>query len=254
MIFLHKIHKSISKLTPETVKKTFRWIYVPIIESMQRKRILRLYSQFINEGDLVFSVGANEGIMVDIFLELGAKVIAIEPNPDCIKILKNKYKDKEVRVVEKGVGAENGELNFLICEDNSKVSTYLNKWKDTFFEGKKVKRIKTRVTTLDNLIEVYGKPTLIQIDVEGYEKEVLKGLTQPMNYIVFEFTKEFVQDAEKCISVIKQIGNYEFNFSPFIEFNLYNKEWKEEVLYQLDKFKDDFMGDVFARRKMGWKT
>lgn len=38
---------------------------------------------FIDEGDFVFDVGANIGGKTDIFRRKGARVLCIEPQPDC---------------------------------------------------------------------------------------------------------------------------------------------------------------------------
>lgn len=48
---------------------------------------LEFYSQFIHPGDLVFDVGANVGNRTKIFLRLGARVVAFEPQASCARVL-----------------------------------------------------------------------------------------------------------------------------------------------------------------------
>jgi hypothetical protein len=57
------------------------------------------------------------------------------------------------------------------------------------------------------LIEEFGVPQFIKIDVEGYELKVLKGLTQPVEMISFEYTTpECTAQCIECIKRIKDIS------------------------------------------------
>ena len=65
------------------------------------------------------------------------------------------------------------------------------------------------MTTLDALIENYGMPDFIKIDVEGYELEVLKGLTQPIRMISFEYTiPEQYNSVLECIKIVEKVNPY----------------------------------------------
>jgi tRNA G37 N-methylase Trm5 len=54
----------------------------------RRHRMYRLYSEFVSAGDLVFDIGANIGDYAEMFARLGARVVAVEPNPELIVDLK----------------------------------------------------------------------------------------------------------------------------------------------------------------------
>src|SRR5271167_3009199 len=59
-----------------------------------RRDELNFYRDLLDgfrEGDLIFDVGANQGYKTDIFLRLGAKVVAIEPDEVSESILKQKF-------------------------------------------------------------------------------------------------------------------------------------------------------------------
>src|SRR5439155_7684012 len=45
------------------------------------------YSAFVGPNDLVFDVGANVGNRTKVFLRLGSRVVAVEPQPACVSLL-----------------------------------------------------------------------------------------------------------------------------------------------------------------------
>ena len=69
------------------------------------------------------------------------------------------------------------------------------------------------VTTLDSLIALYGEPDFCKIDVEGFEKEVFKGLSRPLARLSFEFHAEFLGETFACLELLRELGLYRFNFT-----------------------------------------
>ena len=67
------------------------------------------------------------------------------------------------------------------------------------------------VTTLDSLIARHGVPTFIKIDVEGFEYEVLAGLSRPVKAISFEFTTIQRDVAIACVERCIALGLKHFN-------------------------------------------
>ena len=144
-------------------------------------KILAFYSRFIKKNDLCFDIGANVGRKTDIFLKLGARVVAVEPQPECIHFLQKKYRSNaRVTLVGKAVDSDIGEKNIYLSEVNSLSSlsvdwikaSQLSERCDGVTWGK---QIKVETTTLDELIKRYGQPHFCKIDVEGYELPALKG-------------------------------------------------------------------------------
>jgi FkbM family methyltransferase len=161
----------------------------------RRAAMDRLYGQFVRPGDLVFDIGAHVGDRVASFRRLGARVIAVEPQPALIRTLKFFYgRDRAVTIEPIAVGAHAGEIELKLNIDNPTVSTV----SDAFvrassgapgWEGQAwTKTIRVPVGTLDDLIARHGRPAFIKIDVEGFEAEVLTGLTLPVPALSFEFT------------------------------------------------------------------
>ena len=219
------------------------------------KRKVLFYSQFIKKGDLCFDIGANIGLYTKILLQLGAKVVCIEPQESCLKKLFKEFKkNKDVVIIGKAVGEKEGYGELSVCEEINTISTLSEKWKTEGRFSNKFKWTKTQkveITTLDKIIQTYGPPKFCKIDVEGYELEVIKGLSKKIPFISFEFTREFLDDAEKCINHILMIGPVKFNFlKGGDEFQFFLPNWVSSDKLQeiLKSFSDDLlMGDIFVK-------
>ena len=214
------------------------------------------YGSFIKKNDLCFDVGANVGNRIDALLESGARVVAVEPQEDCCKILKQKFGDK-IEIVPKGLGEIESVENFHISNGNT-LSSFSNEWIDSvknnrFKEYNWDKVVKVEITTLDKLIEKYGQPAFIKIDVEGYEINVLKGLTKPVKLISFEYTvPELINRIIECIKQIeKNDANIECNYSIGESMVLALQDWqsveKMEKLIFTKEFVDTGFGDIYIR-------
>jgi FkbM family methyltransferase len=172
--------------------------------------------QFIYPNCLIFDVGAHKGIKTDHYLSLGAKVVCFEPQPECADILREKYTtNKKVHIEQIGLSFKDDVLTFYIASDASTLSTFAYDWtiNSRFSEHgyQWNKCLKIPVTTLDKMIKKHGCPHFCKIDVENYEYEVLQGLTQPIPYLSFEFTHEYLNKTEACVRYLQQLGYKGFN-------------------------------------------
>lgn len=178
----------------------------------------RLYSRFVQPGDLVFDVGAHVGDRIASFRRLGARVVAVEPQPALVKVLKLLYgRRSDVTIEATAIGRNAGTIELLINTDNPTVSTashdFVNTARDApGWQGQRwAKTISVPVTTLDTLIERHGTPAFVKIDVEGFEAEVLAGLTRPVKALSFEFTTIQRDVALACIERCVALGLTRFN-------------------------------------------
>ena len=183
-----------------------------------QRLMYRFYSQFIKKGDLCFDIGANIGSKTMVLLELGAKVICVEPQKDCLDKLRRSFsRNKNIVIIAKGVASSEGVLNIFLCKDAPAFSTMSERFKNNSVFAKEdgyrwTETEKTSVTTLDLLISQYGIPAFCKIDVEGFEEIVLEGLTKPLPLLSFEFNAGFFEDIRRCVNRLLSIGDYKFNF------------------------------------------
>lgn len=178
----------------------------------------RLHGNFVRSGDLVFDVGAHVGDRVASFRRLGARVVAVEPQPTMVRALRLLYgRSASVTIEVLAVGREPGRARMLINADNPTVSTVspafveaardapgweTQRWSET---------IDIEVTTLDALIARHGVPAFIKLDVEGFEAEALHGLSHKVSALSFEFTTIQRDVALACIERCSAMGCTRFN-------------------------------------------
>jgi FkbM family methyltransferase len=223
-------------------------------EHLNAKNRLSFYSGILKKGDLVFDVGANIGNRTEIFHHLGAKVIAVEPQPDCIKILEEKF-PREIYIEPVGLAGKEGEMEMFIANEST-ISTFssdfIDKTKEKFKRNNWEKKLKVRITTLDKLIQKHGKPEFCKIDVEGFEPEVLKGLSAPINKISFEYNvPQLVDNIYLIIEILERLStSYRYNYCIGESMKLTLTEWKNPAEFRELIKSDDFLntdfGDIYA--------
>jgi len=221
------------------------------------ERRLAFYGNFIQGGDIVFDIGANIGNRTKIFRRLGASVVALEPQPYCLSILNQAFKnDIKVIVVAAAAGREEGTAEMKIASGHV-VSSLAPEWIGEVTKSRRFgdvswnKTISCTLTTVDHLIAIYGVPSFIKIDVEGYESQVIAGLSSPVSGLSFEFTPEYKPAAYACIERLDALGMSRFNYSSG-ESMEFEQDWrgKEEMKSLLQEITDTTsFGDVYARTR-----
>ena len=168
---------------------------------------------FVRPGDLVFDVGCKIGKMTDLFLEAGAEVICVEPFPPNVKTMRDKYGNR-ILVVETAVADQEGQITLYFSEqDKINPSLVPATFNLQFGKGKIHNRsMRVKMTTLDALMEQFGRPAFIKLDIEGSEYQALLGMSEPVPALCFEFGMGYIGEAWKCIRRLGQMG-YEFNYT-----------------------------------------
>ena len=185
--------------------------------SHRASRLRCFYAQFLSPGELVFDIGANRGDRTEMFVRMGARVIAVEPIQSLAARLKRIYSYSLVKVEAVGVGSAPGELPLRVCSI-SEMSTFsdqfVEKQREAFAELSWDHVQTVPIVTLDSLIDKYGLPSFIKVDVEGFETEVLAGLHQPVRTLSFEVRPhDWLKTAQECLQHLAKLGTYEFNVS-----------------------------------------
>lgn len=225
-----------------------------IVTALQKPKQKKLYEQFIKPGSLCFDVGANVGNRTAIFLELGAKVVMIEPQKECYEALEKRF--PKLPLIKKGLG-EKESTEKLYVSDVSLISSFSKNHVDMMqedrFKGANWdKTIDIEMTTLDNLIKEFGIPDFCKIDVEGYEFDVLKGLSQPVKAMSIEYiVPENREVVLNCIKHLNKLGKIECNLSHGETMEFHLPTWKNgdemEQYVQKQDFINTSYGDIYVR-------
>ena len=177
-----------------------------------------LYARFVRAGDLAFDIGAHVGDRVASFRRLGARVVALEPQPLCARAIRAIHGgDAGVTLVEAACGERAGNVTLRINSANPTVSTASPEFVSAAdgaggWEGQVWDReVIVPCTTLDELTGRFGAPAFAKIDVEGLEDSVLSGLTQPLPALSFEFTTIQRDVGLRCLDRLASLGPYGFD-------------------------------------------
>jgi FkbM family methyltransferase len=193
--------------------------------------------------DLIFDVGANVGDKTDVFLRLGARVVAVEPDEHNQEILRGRFLSyrlarKPVILVGKAVSDRSTIETMWIDGPGSAVNTLSQKWVETLQANKSKfehahfglefgRRKEVKTTTLEELILAHGSPFFVKIDVEGYESSVIQGLKRPVPFLSFEINlPEFRQEGLECVRALARLAaGGEFNWAADLQHGTTLEKW-----------------------------
>jgi len=226
-------------------------------DAARTRRMDDLNASFVRRGGLVFDIGAHVGDRTASFLRLGARVVALEPQPRVFRALRLIHGRAPGAVLRcAAAGARVGEIELRVNSANPTVSTAspdliaaaaaAEGWRGEVWD----RTIRVPVTTLDALIAEHGRPDFVKIDVEGHELEVLRGLSAPVPALSFEFTTIQREVAFGCIERLGALGRFEFNVSLGEEHRLRHRTWigASELRDGIAGLPDAAnSGDVYAR-------
>jgi FkbM family methyltransferase len=201
-----------------TAKALSRSLRVYYGDAARNAAMDALYGRFLKPRDLAFDIGSHVGDRISSFRRLGARVVALEPQPGPARAIRLIHgRDPDVTLIEAACGDSEGSLTLRINSANPTVSTASEAfvgaardaqgWREQVWD----REIAVPCTTLDKLICAHGMPAFAKIDVEGFEAHVLAGLTKAIPVISFEFTTIQREVAEACLAILETLGRYRFN-------------------------------------------
>lgn len=223
-----------------------------------RARQLRtFYRGFVAPGALCFDIGAHVGNRVRAWRQLGARVVAVEPQQVCAELLQRLFAgDPNVTLVRAALGAAPGETELLVSRRHPTVSSASPGWVEAVRDNPRFRRVRwdgrerVTVTTLDRLVEQFGEPAFTKIDVEGGEAEVLRGLSRPLPALSFEYTPAAPTVALACLERLAALGEYAYQWSVGETLRLASPRWlsqAETAAWLQGLAAEDRSGDLYAR-------
>lgn len=223
----------------------------------KHRRERRLYREFLAPGDLAFDIGAHVGGRVRAWRRLGARVVAVEPQPDCLRVLRALFgRDRGVHIVPVAVGARAGRASLAVSTGTPTVSSMSPGWIESVRTDRGFARVRwdrsveVTVSTLDHLIDTHGEPAFCKIDVEGFEADVLAGLTHAVRTLSFEYVPSAHHATLAAIEIVEKLGGYVYNYSPGETMRLASRHWvdADELVRRLDRIRPTGRsGDIYAR-------
>lgn len=176
----------------------------------------RFYRDLLRPGDLVFDVGAHVGTRARAMRAAGARVVALEPQEPFSTFLRRTL-PRDIRLVEAAAGGVETVAEMAVSSLHPTVSSLKAGFADEagsapgfgHVRWDRVQRV--HVTTLDRLIAAEGLPRYVKIDVEGFELEVLSGLSQPVEMVSVEYLPGLPDLTLSVIDRLQQLGSYRFN-------------------------------------------
>jgi len=186
--------------------------------------------------DLIFDIGMHKCEDTIFYLKKGYRVIAIEANPHLVAIAKQKF-NREIETERLTI------LNFGIAENEGTLPFYRNdhllEWSS--FDQSIGTRDNTPYTVIDvqcktiaSIINDFGTPFYLKIDIEGYDQFCIAGLDETIQlptYISCEAS------SIKCLDVFVAKGYTQFkllnqarNFKPY---DLRKEQNKASVYFQI---------------------
>jgi FkbM family methyltransferase len=224
----------------------------------RRRRMEYFYRQFLKPGELAFDIGSHVGNRVRTFRKIGARVVAVEPQPDLVALLRLLYgRSPHVTLEPCGLAAEASQGELHLSTRTPTVSSFAGSWITEVQADRRFRRlrwdtvVKVPLVTLDELIARHGEPQFCKIDVEGFELEVLNGLTLPIPALSFEYIPVSAARAIACIERTSALGDYRYRYSRVETHRWAIESWLDaaammEVLRALPLL--DRSGDVYAVR------
>jgi FkbM family methyltransferase len=187
---------------------------------------------------------------------MGCRVVAVEPQDKCFKKLKSAFgDDKDTVLLKKAMGQKQSLGEMAICSSDvlsSLAPEFVERVKQSerFGDVNWDATERVEITTLDQTISTHGKPRFLKIDVEGYELEVLRGLSQPVKYISIEWAPELTDKTTQCIEYLVGLGNCEFNISWGESMKFARSKWitRKEIENVMNEFRDDswLFADIYV--------
>lgn len=163
---------------------------------------LQEWWEYIEQSDrtLAFDIGANNGTWSTKLITMFDKVVAFEPDTRCVP-------PEGVEYDRRPVWNSSGQTVFY--QRTSPLQSSMTKEHPVGDAGRNVDvigEIPISSITLDDIVEEYGEPSFIKMDVEGGEVEVLEGATKSC----FSKCRWLIEIHDTFMPVVEHLKRLEF--------------------------------------------
>lgn len=168
--------------------------------------LIQLCDELVTPDSVVWDIGANCGVFS--FAAAKAKsIVAVEADPFLADLLQQSValNGLPVSIVPAAVYSGVGLTEFAIAK-RGRASNYIVKAGGHSQAGGERGRIMSPTITLDLLLDHFGPPTLIKIDVEGAEADVLRGASRLLKHKPVIYLEVSDHTKHECRTVLENAG------------------------------------------------
>jgi FkbM family methyltransferase len=165
--------------------------------------------------NLIFDVGCHRGEDSRFYLRKGFRVVAVEANPELCRELRDTF-SREIAsgqfvLVEKAIAEVSGEVEFFVNSAHSIWGTICREIAER--DGMNISRIVVPSVTFNSLLQSYGVPRYLKIDIEGADMLCLKSLlSEPdrPDFVSFETDRKTISALRAELSLLTRLGYQRF--------------------------------------------
>ena len=193
---------------------------------------------------ILYDIGANKGLYTDTLIDKYDKCILVEANPVLCEYLQGKYSNNTKIKIVNVIVSKDENVQFYVSNADTLSTADISWITDSRFtkdySWKAIDGVSTM--SLDSIIRQEGTPSFIKIDVEGYELNVVKSLTQKYSGLCFEWAEEKKEEIIQTIEYLSEIGYSQFAIQNKDDYNysVPNEDWttKEKIILYCNSFFD----------------
>ncbi len=200
---------------------------------------------YLRSDDVFYDVGANIGVFTVLASVVrDADCVAFEPVPETFSYLQENIRingsPSRIELLNQGVGKEKGMLRFTSNEGATNHALAADEQSDSAIE--------LPVVTLDDVVDARKSPTVLKVDVEGFEHDVLAGAKQlldspSLNAVMLELRNHGARYGFNENEIHKQMLDLGFTPTIYDPFERRFLDWKRESATKL--------GDILYLRDIG---
>jgi FkbM family methyltransferase len=210
---------ALGRMVPSSMRRGLLSSYaIYYLVPLRTARMARFYKALLPGAALAWDVGAHLGNRSRVWLNLGWKVRAFEPQPACAALLENWFGDcPRFSLSRCAVGERAGTARLRISGRHPTLSSVSEDWvermeRHPLFNGISwSEQINVEQISLREAETGGGTPDFLKVDVEGGEAAVLRGLGGLPKSLSFEILPADRGNALVCVNILASKGRWEWN-------------------------------------------